>query len=135
MLNEYFDVTRGWLARIVKAPLLSVLQDQSLDINVGGESSFDEERGALRLARRITSMMIRQSTSDSAATAAADAERLLRLKVRVKAVVDTIVRAVDKREIPVGILEFWRRMSSDGVYFPPSVRMSRPLLACCFAEH
>jgi hypothetical protein len=124
MLNEYFDVTCGWLARIVKAPLLSVLQDQSLDMNVGGESSFDEPKGALRFAHRLTSMMNRKAASDSTATAASDAERLLKLKVRVKAVVDTIVRAVDKREIPVGILEFWRRMTSDGIYFPPSVRLS-----------
>lgn len=123
MLSEYFDVTCGWLARIVKAPLLSVLQDQSLDMNVGGESSFDEPRGALRLAHRLTSMMSRKATSDSATTAASDAERLLRLKVRVKAVIETIVRAVNKREIPVGILEFWRRMTSDGVYFPPGVRL------------
>lgn len=120
MLSEYFEVTRGWLARVVRAPLLSVLQDVSLDIDLGGDGIFDNSKGPLKLLSAIVGRKLPLDES------AADADRLLKLKVRVKAIVDLIVRAVYKHEIPVGLLEFWRRLVSDGVYFPASVRCQLP---------
>lgn len=117
MLRVYFDATRVWLEKIVRSPLLSICQEPSLDLDVSAKSSskgFSNKFGALLALR----------SSSQRAETGIDEGKFVKLKVRAKGIVDAIIKAVDKKDVPAGILGFWKRLTSDGVYFPESVRQT-----------
>lgn len=118
MLNVYFDATRVWLGKIVRNPLLSVLQDPVLDLDLSTKSS---SKG---FATKFGALFALRPRKTSAADTGMDESKFVKLKVRVKGVVDAIAKAVEKQDVPSGILDFWRRFTSDGLYFPESVRLS-----------
>lgn len=123
MLNVYFDATSVWLGKIVRNPLLSVLQDPALDLDLSAKlisKGFATKFGAL-FALRSNKSTTTSSTSSSASDI--DEGKFVKLKVRVKGIVDALTKAVEKHEIPSGLLEFWKRLTSDGLYFPKSVRL------------
>lgn len=125
MLRVYFDATRMWLGKVVRTPLLSVLQDSSLDVDISKKSGlagsslrgFTKKFGDI-LARRHTPPATVGQSKDSAV----DPVKLLKLKVRMRGILQALGKAINKNEVPSGILDFWKRISNDGVYFPPSVR-------------
>lgn len=113
MLNVYFDATRVWLGKVARSHLTSTLQDSALDLDMSVRATskgLSSKFGAL-FALRF-----------KPASSGIDEAKFIKLKVRVKAIVEAIVKAIDKQDIPAGILDFWRRLTSDGVYFPESVR-------------
>jgi hypothetical protein len=120
MLNVYHDATRVWLGKITKIPLLSIVQDPALDIDVSTKPGlFQASKGISKWFGRNRSTSATQTTLGSGKTPpTADQSRIVKLKVRVKGIVDAIVKAIEKGDIPSGIIEFWKRLTSDGVYFP-----------------
>jgi hypothetical protein len=127
MLRVYFGATRMWLGKVVRAPLLSLLQDSSLDVDISTKSGlagpnlrgFAKKFGTI-LARRAPLPVVTGTGQSVASTV--DPGKLLKLKVRMRGILQALAKAIDKKEVPSGILDFWKRISSDGVYFPPSVR-------------
>lgn len=123
MLRVYFDATRMWLGKVVRTPLLSLLQDSSLDVDISTKSGL--AGSSLRgFAKKFGGILARRPPhpSPSLTASAVDQVKLLKLKVRMRGILQSLSKAIDKKEVPSGILDFWRRISSDGVYFPPSVR-------------
>ncbi|GLD95094.1 hypothetical protein PINS_up003719 [Pythium insidiosum] len=45
----------------------------------------------------------------------------VKLKVRVKALIDAFSKAVEKNDTPSGMADFWKRLTTDGFYFPDDV--------------
>lgn len=124
MLNVYFEATRTWLAKMVRVPLLSILQDPSADLDLSSKTGMAVQSKGF--ARKFGALLARRPVDDapvpgSKAAIAQDA-KLMKLRVRVKGIVDALIKAIERQEIPTGILEFWKRLSSDGVYFPSCVR-------------
>ncbi|GMF10532.1 unnamed protein product [Phytophthora lilii] len=130
MLRVYFDATRMWLGKVVRTPLLSVLQDSALDVDIStrgilaesGLRGFAKKFGGF-LARRPPSPATESSRLGLSVGSAIDAAKLLKLKVRMKGILLALDKAIDKKEVPSGILDFWKRISSDGIYFPPSYQV------------
>lgn len=118
MLNVYADGTRVWLGKTVRSPLLSILQDATLNLDLSTKTS---SKG---LASKFGALLaLRAKQSSSASTARVDESKFVKLKVRARAIVDALVKAIEHRDVPPSVLEFWRRLTSDGVYFPESVRL------------
>ncbi|DBA00701.1 TPA: hypothetical protein N0F65_001172 [Lagenidium giganteum] len=125
MLKVYFDTTRAWLGKLVKAPILSVLHEPSLVLNVHDGNS--QLGSSLSISKKMGSLFNKHSSTVAAAPTAAQLaaekeqkERRIKVKVRVKGILDLLIRAIERQEIPSGILEFLKRFSTDGVYFPAS---------------
>lgn len=131
MLNVYFEATRTWLAKLVKVPLLSFLQDSSADLDLSSKANVAHSKG---FAKKFGALLARRPTNDALAPGSKAAivheTKLMKLRVRAKGISDALIKAIEKQEIPTGILEFWKRLSSDGVYFPACVR-TRLLLSLC----
>ncbi|KAG7393699.1 hypothetical protein PHYPSEUDO_004462 [Phytophthora pseudosyringae] len=130
MLRVYFDATRMWLGKVVRTPLLSLLQDSSLDVDIsprnglGGSSlrGFAKKFGGI-LARRPPPPAQSFASNGQPRESAVDPAKLLKLKVRTRGLLQALSKAIDKEEVPSGILDFWKRISTDGVYFPPSYQL------------
>ncbi|TMW68655.1 hypothetical protein Poli38472_006123 [Pythium oligandrum] len=121
MLNVYFDATRLWLSKLVKPLVLSLLQDQSLDIDVSVKSGFlTASKG---LSKKFGAVFARRSATTSTSE---HLSKCIKLRVRTKGLIDVFVRAIDKWTVPKGMQEFWTRFTADGVYFPESY----PLFDC-----
>lgn len=123
MLNVYFEATRTWLAKLVRVPLLSILQDSSSGLDLSSDTRAAHSKG---FTKKFGALFARRPVDDapvpgSKATIAHET-KLMKLRVRVKGIADPLIRAIERQEIPTGILEFWKRLSSDGVYFPSCVR-------------
>ncbi|OQS02698.1 hypothetical protein THRCLA_04947 [Thraustotheca clavata] len=104
MLSVYFDATKTWLSKEIKIPILSVLQDTKLN--------FASEVSDKGLKKKLNALFVRKQT--------ATPDTLLQLKVRLKGIVDAIVKTAEKSgSIPKPILIFLLKLVSDGVYFPP----------------
>ncbi|TYZ65434.1 hypothetical protein PybrP1_011713 [[Pythium] brassicae (nom. inval.)] len=118
MLSVYFDATRVWLGKIVRSTLMSILQDTALDLDMSVQAT--SKKG---LASKFGALLaLRSSKQPKASSARVDEAKFIKLKVRVKGIVDAIVKAIDKTDIPAGILDFWRRLTSSG-------------LECTFEQH
>ncbi|KAE9214759.1 hypothetical protein PF005_g9698 [Phytophthora fragariae] len=130
MLRVYFDATRMWLGKVVRTPLLSMLQDSSLDVDISTKSGlagsslrgFAKKFGGI-LARRPPPVSPSSTATGQTNESAVDQVKLLKLKVRMKGILQSLSKAIEKKEVPSGILDFWKRISSDGVYFPPSYQL------------
>ncbi len=110
MLLVYFDTTKAWLAKLARVPLLSVLQEPKADLDISRRSLL----GAMYtkgLTTKFGAILNRKS-------AVALEPKFLKLKVRVKGLIDALIKSTEKKDIPGGIIDFLRRISSDGVYFP-----------------
>ncbi|GMF41928.1 unnamed protein product [Phytophthora fragariaefolia] len=125
VLKVYFDATRLWLGKVVRTPLLSLLQDSSLDVDISTKSGVTGSsfRG---FTKKFSHILIRRSPTPAQSRgylnrSAIDQVRLLKLKVRVRGILLSLDKAIDREEVPSGILDFWKRISSDGVYFPPCI--------------
>ncbi|KDO20656.1 hypothetical protein SPRG_13409 [Saprolegnia parasitica CBS 223.65] len=87
----------------MRLPVLSILQDPTLVLSMRApETSLKKKFGSL-LARKQASAP----------------ESILQLKVRIKGLVDALVKTTEK-PIPKAILQFLAKLTSDGVYFPPN---------------
>ncbi|KAF1777191.1 hypothetical protein GQ600_27710 [Phytophthora cactorum] len=95
MLRVYSDATRMWLGKVVRTPLLSLLQDASLDADISTRSG-------------LTGFSVRGFAKKF---------------VRMRGILQALSKAIEKKEVPSGILDFWKRISTDGVYFPPSYQL------------
>ncbi|RLN88783.1 hypothetical protein BBJ28_00008416 [Nothophytophthora sp. Chile5] len=122
-MRVYFDATRMWLGKVVRTPLLSLLQDPTVDVDISSKTGLTGStlRG---FAKKFGGLLARRPVPPNKLSSdqAADPAKLLKLKVRLKGILDALAKAIEKKEVPTGILDFWKRMSTDGVYFPPSVR-------------
>ncbi|ETI43587.1 hypothetical protein F441_11472 [Phytophthora nicotianae CJ01A1] len=128
MLRVYFDATRMWLGKVVRTPLLSLLQDASLDVDISTRGGLTGFRGFARkfgdiLSRRPPPSAQSLASNGQSSKNSVDPAKLLKLKVRMRGILQALSKAIDKREVPSGILDFWKRISSDGVYFPPSYQL------------
>ncbi|KAL3666554.1 hypothetical protein V7S43_008183 [Phytophthora oleae] len=131
MLRVYFDATRLWFGKVVRTPMLSLLQDSSLDIDISTKSSlagstlrgFAKKFGGILARRPHPSPPQALASSQPSSESSVDPVKLLKLKVRMKGILQALSKAIDKKEVPSGILAFWKRLSTDGVYFPPSYQL------------
>ncbi|RLN90940.1 hypothetical protein BBJ28_00010474 [Nothophytophthora sp. Chile5] len=124
VLQVYFDATRMWLGKVVRTPLLSLLQDPTVDVDISSKTGL--AGSTLRgFAKKFGGLLARRPVPPNTLSGdqAADPAKLLKLKVRLKGILDALAKAIEKKEVPAGILDFWKRMSTDGVYFPPSVML------------
>ncbi|KAG2766789.1 hypothetical protein PC129_g86 [Phytophthora cactorum] len=130
MLRVYFDATRMWLGKVVRTPLLSLLQDASLDADISTRSGltgfsvrgFAKKFGDI-LARRPPPPAQSLTSNGQLSESVVDPTKLLKLKVRMRGILQALSKAIEKKEVPSGILDFWKRISTDGVYFPPSYQL------------
>ncbi|KAG3121551.1 hypothetical protein PI124_g258 [Phytophthora idaei] len=130
MLRVYFDATRMWLGKVVRTPLLSLLQDASLDADISTRSGltgfsvrgFAKKFGDI-LARRPPPPAQSLTSNGQLSESVVDPTKLLKLKVRMRGILQSLSKAIEKKEVPSGILDFWKRISTDGVYFPPSYQL------------
>ncbi|KAK1947915.1 hypothetical protein P3T76_000205 [Phytophthora citrophthora] len=124
MLRVFFDATRLWLGKVVRTPLLSLLQDSTLDVDISARRRL--AGSSLRgFAKKFGGILSRRSrpSNDLSSESSVDPVKLLKLKVRMKGILQALNKAVDKKEVPSGMLDFWKRISTDGVYFPPSYQL------------
>lgn len=99
MMNLYFDSTRAWLSKIVRLPVISVLQEPKLDF----------ERIVLKKKTNRASLLFNSNT---------DKMLMIKMRVRVKGIIDAIIKSTEKKKLPQSIANFLKRMTTDGVYFP-----------------
>lgn len=99
-LNIYFDGTRVWLAKTVKLPIASVLQDKTLNFDL----IFAKQSGLFG------------SKGKKASEAA-----FVKLKVRIRGIFDAIFTTAEKQEMPMAISNCLNQITTDGVYFPSNV--------------
>ncbi|KAG1700294.1 hypothetical protein DVH05_012096 [Phytophthora capsici] len=124
MLRVFFDATRLWLGKVVKTPLLSLFQDSTLDVDISTRRSL--AGSSLRgFAKKFGGILARRPLlrNDPSSESSVDPTKLLKLKVRMKGILQALGKAIDKKEVPSGMLDFWKRISTDGVYFPPSYQL------------
>lgn len=99
MLMVYFDSTLVWIAKSVKQPIASVLNNPKLN--------FD-----LLLSKpgfgKIFQFNLKQRTDTA----------MMKLKVRVKGIVDGLFRATAKNAFPAPILSFFKKITTDDAFFP-----------------
>ncbi|KAH7479484.1 uncharacterized protein KRP23_6274 [Phytophthora ramorum] len=130
MLRVYFDATRMWLGKVVRTPLLSLIQDPSVDVDISTKNGlagsslrgFAKKFGGI-LARRPPVPALPLAGNGHPIDSAVDPAKLLKLKVHMRGVLQSLGKAIDKKEVPFGIMDFWKRISTDGVYFPPSYQL------------
>jgi hypothetical protein len=109
MLHIYFDATKAWLIKLARVPLLSVLQEPKIDLDMTSSSLF--QSAAKGFTKKFDAILSLKNT-------AALETKFLKLKVRVKGLIDAVLKSTEKNDIPSGIVEFLKRISNDGVYFP-----------------
>ncbi|CAK4241251.1 unnamed protein product [Aphanomyces euteiches] len=104
MIRVYLEATRTWMAKEVRLPILSVLQDPSMRFQA---SSTD--RGA---KKKLGILWTRKTTTAP--------EGIIQLKVRLKGIVDAIAKTTQRaQDTPDAIVKFLAKFTSDGAYIPP----------------
>ncbi|EQC36464.1 hypothetical protein, variant [Saprolegnia diclina VS20] len=103
MLDVYSEAIRSWLAKDMRLPILSILQDPTLVLSM--------RPPATSLKKKFGGLLARKQASAP--------ESLLQLKVRIKGLVDALVKTTEK-PIPKAILQFLAKLTCDGAYFPPN---------------
>ncbi|KAF0698349.1 Aste57867_11027 [Aphanomyces stellatus] len=106
MIPVYVEATRVWMAKEVRVPVLSVLQDPTMNFE-GFATAPSDKKG---LKNKYAGLFARK--------AAASPEAIVQLKVRLKGLVDAIVK--NKHDAPTAIVKFLVKLTSDGVYLPPT---------------
>ncbi len=113
-MGLYRDLSKNWLASLVKVPVLSVIKNRTLNLNIEGT------KGA-KIAN-LSKLFTRGSSKD------AKKNMLMQCKVRVKGIIDILlsgcrvnedVVGVGNKGIPRKLCEFFAKyFVSDGIAFP-----------------
>ncbi|ETV69119.1 hypothetical protein, variant 2 [Aphanomyces astaci] len=108
MIQVYVEATRSWMAKEVRVPIASVLQDPTMNFGGGGGGA---DKG---LKKKYKTLLFPKKVPKNTPQA------LVQLKVRLKGIVDAIVKTTLRpQDTPDAIAKFLRRVTTDGVYFPP----------------
>ena len=104
-MNLYFDLSKNWLSSLVKTPVLSVVKNHRLNLDLTTKGSAQATMDALK--RMFGAKSKREITR----------EKLMQCKVRVKGLVDILMSA--SRKTPQKLCEFFAKyFVMDGVAFP-----------------
>ncbi|OQR94000.1 hypothetical protein ACHHYP_20082 [Achlya hypogyna] len=112
MLNVYFEATRSWLAKEIRAPILSILQDPTLTLAIEAPNKG--------LKKKFNGLFARKQINSTHNILQLKVDANITPRVRVKGIVDAIFKTTEKTSsVPDAILKFLSKLASDGVYFPP----------------
>ena len=108
LLDWFLDKSQVWLLKAVRQPLQSIISSPKLDL--------DPRPQATSLRKAITKKLKgRQGGQGKAGS-----DPALKLKVRMRAVLEAVLTAVERNKppVPTGLVSFLKRIVSDGSAFP-----------------
>ncbi|ETV97019.1 hypothetical protein H310_09854 [Aphanomyces invadans] len=108
MIDVYVEATRSWMAKEMRVPVASVLQDPTMNFGTGSGGA------KIGVKKKFGALLFANKAAPKPAPHA-----LVQLKVRLKGIVDAVAKTTVKpQDTPDAIATFLRRLTTDGVYFP-----------------
>ena len=118
MLMVYEQRIEHWLAKTCKVPLASVTASANLNL--------DPQGGGLQGASIVKALFGGLGKKGRAAARARKPKyRMMQLKVRLRAIVQALVKEAENGKVPEKIMIFLSRLMQDGNYFPPRFLFAR----------
>jgi hypothetical protein len=103
---------RAWLAKAVKLPVMSILSEPAMNLDVRAASSGSGGLAGPLMRCAVGLRLVKTDTLE---------QRMLKLKVRVKGVLDELEKqSVRHKTLPGNVVDFLHKLSCDGAYLPPA---------------
>ena len=103
---------RAWLAKAVKLPVMSILSEPTMNLDVRAASSGGGGLAGPLMRCAVGLRLVKTDTLE---------QRMLKLKVRVKGVLDELEKqSVRHKTLPGNVVDFLHKLSCDGACLPPA---------------